>query len=201
MALHLGLRRVSNLRCQVDLDWMFIAEEHSAYWCSRQRLRYLLQQGVQLVAASGVVVSDFSVDPHPSFQSLLLLFGWLFFWEIGGQNVPADWNDTVEDLRVGAKTIPIHFGVEKAGLIVLGTLSLTVIISCFLPSISPLPLGIPYIIGTLIIGFFFLLRPAFELYKLKEGRYAGRLFDRASFYPVMQFLLISVFVIANYFIG
>ena len=27
---------------------------------------------------------------------MLLIFFWLFFWEIGGQNIPADWHDIEE---------------------------------------------------------------------------------------------------------
>jgi 4-hydroxybenzoate polyprenyltransferase len=202
MAFWLILTIIGSYLLNPTIVWIVIAAAIlEVIYCLLLKVTYLRTFVSGLVKASGPIAAVFVVDPTPSFQSLLLLFGWLFFWEIGGQNVPADWNDTVEDKRVGAKTIPIHFGEEKAGLIVLTTLSLTVILGCFLPLISPLPLGIPYIIGTLIIGFFFLLRPGFELYKLKEGRYAGRLFDRASFYPVMQFLLITVFVIYAQFIG
>ncbi len=201
MAFWLILTAIGSYLLNPLIVWIVIvAAILEVIYCLLLKVTYLRTFVSGLVKASGPIAAVFVVDPNPSFQSLLLLFGWLFFWEIGGQNVPADWNDTVEDKRVGAKTIPIHFGVEKAGLIVLTTLSLTVILSCFLPSISRLPLGIPYIIGTLIIGFFFLLRPGFELYKLKEGRYAGKLFDKASFYPVAQFVLISGFVIYAQFI-
>jgi 4-hydroxybenzoate polyprenyltransferase len=154
-----------------------------------------------MVKASGPIAAIFVVDSNPSPYFLLLLFTWLFFWEIGGQNIPADWNDTVEDMRVHAKTIPIRFGFEKAGLIVMGTLSLTVIASCFLPLISPANLGIVYILASLTVGSVFLLQPGFQLYKFKEGRYAARLFDRASYYPVVQLVLISIFLMVNMALG
>ena len=154
-----------------------------------------------LVKSSGPIAAVFVVDANPSPYFLLLLFGWLFFWEIGGQNVPADWNDTVEDRRVNAKTIPIRFGVEKAGLIVMATLALTVIASSFLPLVSPLTLGLPYILASLIIGYIFLLQPGFQLYKFQEGRYAGKLFDRASLYPLAQLVLISISLVVSSFIG
>lgn len=146
-----------------------------------------------LVKASGPISAVFVVDPSPSPHFLLLLFVWILFWEIGGQNVPADWNDTVEDRRAGAKTIPIQFGPQKAGLVVLVTLTLTVITSLFLPIISPLPLGLPYLIATAIAGFFLLLIPGFQLYKQQEGRLAAKLFDRASYYPLAQLAIISIF--------
>jgi 4-hydroxybenzoate polyprenyltransferase len=139
------------------------------------------------------------VDHSPSPISLLLLLVWIFFWEIGGQNVPADWNDTAEDKGINAKTIPIHFGVEKAGLIVLATLTITVIASAFLPLVSPAPLGLPYILASLVIGFIFLLQPAFQLQKNTDGRYAAKLFDRASYYPVAQLALISIVMVVATF--
>ncbi len=148
-----------------------------------------------LVKASGPISAIFVVDANPSPYFLLLLFAWILFWEIGGQNVPADWNDTLEDQRVGAKTIPIQLGFQKAGLVVLATLGLTVILSLFLSYISPLPLGLPYLIASAIVGYFLLLQPALQLYKLKEGRLAAKLFDKASYYPLTQLAVISVFVI------
>jgi 4-hydroxybenzoate polyprenyltransferase len=148
-----------------------------------------------LVKASGPVAAVFVVDANPSPYFLLLLFAWILFWEIGGQNVPADWNDTIEDQRVGAKTIPIQFGTKKAGLVVLATLGLTVITSLFLPLISRLSLGLPYLIAIVIAGYFLLLQPAFQLYKHQEGRLAAQLFDKASYYPLAQLAIISFFAL------
>ncbi len=168
-----------------------------AIYCLLLKVTYMRTFVSGLVKVSGPIAAIFVVDKNPSPYFLLLVFGWLFFWEIGGQNIPADWNDTVEDQRVNAKTIPIRFGVEKAGLIVLATLSLTVITSSFLPRISPLTLGLPYILATLIVGYVFLLQPGFQLYKFKEGRYAGKLFDKASLYPMAQLVLLTFFLMVN----
>jgi 4-hydroxybenzoate polyprenyltransferase len=147
------------------------------------------------VKASGPIAAVFVVDEDPSLVLLLLLFAWVFFWEIGGQNVPADWNDTEEDRRVGAKTIPLLFGFERAGQVVLASLSLTVIISLFLPGISSLTLGVPYLIASALAGFFLLLRPAYRLYQQQEGRLAARLFDRASYYPLTQLAILTLFTL------
>lgn len=151
-----------------------------------------------LVKMSGPIAAVYVVDASPSPSFLLFIFVWMLFWEIGGQNVPADWNDTVEDKRVGAKTIPIHFGFQKAGLVVLSTLTLTVITSLFLPLISPLTLGLPYLVATALAGYFLLLQPGFQLYKLQEGRLAARLFDRASYYPLAQLAIISIFTVLRF---
>ena len=161
-------------------------------------LRFLLS-GV--VKTSGPIAAVFAVDPKPSPHLLLLLFAWLFFWEIGGQNVASDWNDTEQDRRVAAQTVPLRFGFEKAGIIVLGALILSVLISGFLPLISPARLGLLYVAATLLLGYFMLLRPGFQLYHSKEGRLAARLFDSASYYPLAQFLLMSAFLVADQFLG
>ena len=65
----------------------------------------------------------------------------------------------------------------------------------FLPLISPVTLGWPYLLASLMIGFFLLLLPGFQLYQSKESRQAARLFDRASYYPIAQLALIAVFIL------
>jgi 4-hydroxybenzoate polyprenyltransferase len=129
------------------------------------------------------------------------MLAWLMLWEIGGQNIPADWNDVEEDRRVGAKTIPLTFGPSKAGLMVVVTLSLTVMISLCLPIISPLNLGWPYLLASGLAGVFLLILPGIQLYRLQESRQAGRLFDRASYYPMAQLVIMGLFVIVLNFMA
>ena len=150
-----------------------------------------------MVKTSGPMCAVLVLDPRPSPYFLLLLFAWVFFWEIGGQNIPSDWNDTVEDGRVNAKTIPIRFGPGTAGVIIIGALLLTVVASGFLPLISPARLGALYVVASLLLGYFLLLRPSYRLYRFKDGSLARRLFDSASYYPLAQFALISVFLVAD----
>lgn len=166
-------------------------------YCLLLKVTYLRTLVSGLVKASGPIAAVFVVDPKPSPASLLILLTWVYFWEIGGQNVPADWNDTAEDIGINAKTIPIHFGPQKAALIVLAALTITVIASVFLPLISPARLGLPYIVASLIIGIVLLLQPSFQLNKERDGRYAAKLFDRASYYPVAQFVLISLILLVT----
>jgi 4-hydroxybenzoate polyprenyltransferase len=136
------------------------------------------------------------VDTNPSIPLVLLILAWVFVWEIGGQNVPADWNDTVEDQRVNAKTIPLQLGTQAAGIIVLFTLGLTVLISLFLPIASSLNLGWLYSLATAAAGAFLLIKPGYDLYRQQtEGRMAAKLFDSASYYPMAQLAIITVFVL------
>ncbi len=170
-------------------------------YCLLFKVTYLRTLVSGLVKASGPTAAVFVVAPHPPIQLLLLQLAWLIFWEVGGQNIPADWNDVEEDIRVKAKTIPLLFGLEKAGLIVVISLIFAVLTSLFLPLISPLRLGLPYLLASFLIGYFLLLQPAFQLYRSRERLQAAMLFDRASYYPMAQFLLIAIFAAFYYLPG
>ena len=164
-------------------------------YCLLLKVTYLRTFVSGLVKSSGPIAAIYVVDASPALHLLLLVLAWVFFWEIGGQNVPADWNDTVEDRRVNAKTIPLQLGTQKAGNIVLLTLGLTVTISLFLPQVSHLSLGWTFLLASAVAGVFLLLKPGYELYKQKEGRLAAALFDSASYYPLAQLAIISIFVL------
>lgn len=148
-----------------------------------------------LVKSAGPLAAVFVVVPHPSPSLLLLLLAWLMCWEIGGQNIPADWNDVEEDRRVGAVTIPLAFGPRVAGRLVALALTLTVLLSLFLPRMSPLALGVPYLAASALAGVILLLRPGFELVRSHEHREAARLFDHASLYPLAQLAIVAVFAL------
>ena len=170
-------------------------------YCALQNVTYLRTLVSGLVKTSGPIAAILVVDRNPSAPFLILAFAWLFFWEIGGQNIPSDWNYSVEDQRADAKTIPIRFGFRSAGFIILIALTLSVIASGFLPLISPARLGLPYVAGSLFLGYILLLRPSYQLYRLKAGELAARLFDRASYYPLSQFALLSVILAADKLLG
>ncbi|MCS6994974.1 MAG: UbiA family prenyltransferase [Anaerolineales bacterium] len=166
-------------------------------YCRLLKVTYWRTLVSGLVKSAGPVAAVFVVEPRPALPLLLLMLVWLILWEIGGQNIPADWNDVEEDRRVGAKTIPLTFGPERAGLIVVITLVLTTLVSLFLPLIAPIPLGLPYLLGTACIGLFLLVLPGIQLYQKRESRQAARLFDRASYYPLAQLTLITIFVLLH----
>lgn len=168
-------------------------------YCKLFKVTYLRTLVSGLVKASGPIAAVFVVNPNPPLNLLLLQLLWLILWEIGGQNIPADWNDVVEDKRVHGKTIPLIFGPKVSATIVVIALILVVLLSLFLPLISPLKLGWPYILVSALAGIFLLVIPGIQLYKTRESRQAGRLFDRASYYPMAQMLTMAVFVIViNY---
>lgn len=165
-------------------------------YCLLLKVTYLRTFVSGLVKSSGPIAAIYVVDPAPALSLVLLVLAWVFFWEIGGQNVPADWNDTVEDKRVHAKTIPLQLGTQAAGLIVLVTLGLTVVVSLLLPRVSPLSLNWLYLLLSGLAGLLLLLKPGYELFKQQsEGRFAAKLFDNASYYPLAQLAIITLFVL------
>jgi 4-hydroxybenzoate polyprenyltransferase len=148
-----------------------------------------------LVKSLGPVAAVLVVVPRPSLAWLGLMVAWLVAWEIGGQNIPADWNDVEEDRRVGAQTIPVVFGPRVAGAAVLLALAAAVALSLCLPGMSPLALGLPYQLASFAAGLFLLLLPGFRLFLSRDGRQAAALFDRASLYPLAQLAIITGFVL------
>jgi 4-hydroxybenzoate polyprenyltransferase len=168
-----------------------------ALYCRLLKVTFWRMLVSGLVKTSGPIAAIYVVDRAPDLTSLLLIFGWLFFWEIGGQNIPADWNDTEEDRRLQAKTIPVQFGFETAGRVVLGALVVSVGLSAFLPQISPAGLGWSFAGCTLFLGYMLLLRPGHRLFRRMQGRLAARLFDNASYYPLSMLALVLSFLTAN----
>lgn len=166
-------------------------------YCLLHKVTYWRTLVSGLVKSSGPVAALFVVNADQALRVLPVVLAWVFFWEIGGQNIPADWNDTVEDQRVHAKTIPLQLGTQKAGMLVLLSLVLAVLTSLLLPLVSLLPLGWPYLVATALAGFFLLLRPGYRLYRRREGRLAAELFNSASYYPLAQLAIITAFVIFN----
>jgi len=145
-----------------------------------------------IVKAAGPVAAVFAVDPNPAPSYLVILFFWVFFWEIGGQNVPNDWIDIEEDLRFGARTLPVRLGVEEANVIIFGSIILTVILSGILLILSPIDFELPFVLAFAFAGFYFLLLPTIKLYRTEESSHALILFNKASYYPLALLVLIAV---------
>ncbi len=148
-----------------------------------------------VVKTLGGLAAIFAVDPNPSPSFLLLLFLWLFFWEVGGQNVPNDWTDVEEDGRLRAETIPVRYGPRRASAVILGSLAATVVLSTMLFRFLPVKFHLPLIAGGLGAGAYFLLMPALALYRTRSRAAAAALFNRASHYPLSVFAMVLAAVI------
>lgn len=153
-------------------------------YCLMWRTSYLRTLVSGAVKTSGAVAAVFAIDPEPSVSFLALLFLWLFFWEIGGQNVPADWTDIEEDRSLHASTIPVRFGPVRASSIVLFTLTIAVGLSGVVAALSRGGTQLPIVAAIMAAGIYLLLVPAWQLYKTKARLQASGLFNRASYYPL-----------------
>ncbi|MEJ2689136.1 MAG: UbiA family prenyltransferase [Deltaproteobacteria bacterium] len=152
------------------------------------RLRALVSGTVKTL---GGLAAVFAVDRSPDPYFLILLFLWLFFWEIGGQNVPADWHDIEEDMALAAKTIPVYYGPRGASIIALTTLALSVTLSGFFLWQSPFELSLPLLLAALAAGFLLLLVPGWQLFRSRRREQASALFNRASYYPLSLLALVA----------
>jgi len=158
-------------------------------YCLLLQVTYLRGILSGLVKNSGGIAAVFAVEPNPDWVFLAVLFLWFFFWEIGGQNVPNDWIDLEEDRRLQAKTLPVRFGPDRSIRILYGALVLSIVMSVIMFWISPARLGIPFLIGALVCGLYFLLAPAHRLFKSPSAVNASALFNRASYYPLAMLVV------------
>ena len=145
-----------------------------------------------IVKTLGAVAAVYAVDPDPPVLFVLTLVLWLFCWEIGGQNIPADWTDIDEDRHFKAKTIPLLLGTRRAGVISLLCLVTSMLLHFALLLVSPPKFGSFYLVCALALNAGLLLAPAIALAHSQERRNAMDLFNKASYYPMATLLLVLV---------
>jgi 4-hydroxybenzoate polyprenyltransferase len=137
-----------------------------------------------IVKSLGAMAAVYAVNPQPSIIFLGVLFVWIFFWEIGGQNIPNDWTDIDEDRRFKAKTIPVKVGLVRAGMLSLACLVAAYLITFLLMWISPLAFGSFFLLAAAGLGVWLLLLPALRLVEANDRRHAMDLFNKASYFPL-----------------
>jgi 4-hydroxybenzoate polyprenyltransferase len=138
-----------------------------------------------IVKSAGAIAAVFAVNPAPSFLFLGILFLWIFFWEIGGQNIPNDWTDLDEDRRFQAQTIPVKLGAVRSGIISTSCLLISFFMNLLLFLVSPLNFSPVFFIVITAANAFFLLLPALRLNELKNRAAAMNLFNKASYFPLI----------------
>jgi 4-hydroxybenzoate polyprenyltransferase len=147
------------------------------------------------VKTSGAIAAVFAVDPNPSGMYLFILFLLLFFWEIGGQNVPNDWSDFDEDRVMNAQTIPIRWGLQIANGIILATIILALGMSAVIFYFCQVDYGLIFVILSLVFGGYLLLLPALKLNKSRQRSHAMALFNKASYYPLALLIIVLIKII------
>ena len=151
-----------------------------------------------VVKTCGPMAGVFAVDRDPSLYFLVLLFLWLFFWEIGGQNIPNDWAEIEEDQKLRARTMLVRYGAVIASSVVLGSLVLSVGLNLWILGVSAAGLTLPYLAAGLVVGLVLLLLPAYRLYKTRERQDALTLFKKASYYPLACLILVTIRILIGH---
>ena len=147
------------------------------------------------VKTSGAMAAVFAVDPSPSPVFLATLFFCLFFWEIGGQNIPADWTDVDMDHRFNARTIPVSLGLDVSAFIMLACIVAVHLLIPLLFYLAQFSFGAGYIFLSLGFSVYILFIPALRQYKKKDRPHAMALFNKASFFPPVMLAVILLKVL------
>ncbi|EFL49882.1 UbiA prenyltransferase [Solidesulfovibrio fructosivorans JJ]] len=148
-----------------------------------------------VVKSLGPLAAAFAVNPDPPAWFLVGLFAWVFTWEIGGQNIPADWHDATRDAATGARTVPVVLGYKRASRLAVATLAAGVVIAVPLFAGSPLAVSTPLSLVALLGGAWLVLPPALRLAKSLDDAEASALFNRASFYPALCLAVLLIHLI------
>jgi 4-hydroxybenzoate polyprenyltransferase len=144
------------------------------------------------VKTSGAMAAVFAVDPLPSAALLIALFLTLFFWEIGGQNIPNDLADMEEDRRLQAPDLPVHFGVERAVIVAEAALAAAGVLNVIVFQLSPLPHRSFFALLALAASCYLLIWPGLRLFQGRKRSIAMALFNHASYYPAAMLALVLI---------
>ena len=150
-----------------------------------------------IVKTLGAVAAVYAVDPTPSGAFVVTLFLMLFFWEIGGQNIPNDWTDVATDRQWGAATIPVRFSPRQCQLLIVGSLLLTVFFCRIAFGLSLKTFEAFYLVMALGVGVGLLIWPAIRLIYLGSADAAMVLFNRASYYPMALLGVVLIKLLAG----
>lgn len=126
----------------------------------------------------------------PNWQLMFLFAFWMLFWEIGGRNIPNDFADAQEDIKIGMKTIPTVYGWKAASYVAFLFLVLTFLTS-FILGIA-LQLDYFYFASAFLAGTFFLIIPGGWLLANPTPETSMKVFNRSCLYPGLIFLLLLV---------
>ena len=154
-------------------------------YCLLLKISHLRLLVAGVVKSLGAVAAVFAVDPAPSPLFLAVLFLWLFFWELGGQNIPADWHDVEQDRSLEARTIPVVLGLKKAAAVALASLTCSLAFSVVILRLAPVPGSFFPQLLILGLGIYLLLLPAWRLFRSQTPGEAASLFNHASYYPLV----------------
>jgi 4-hydroxybenzoate polyprenyltransferase len=169
--------------------WIFLAGcGLEAVYCLMLDVSHWRTLAAGVIKTLGGIAAVFAVDPQPAPLFLILLFSFIFFWEIGGQNIPADWHDLEADRSGQAHTLPVIYGPRGAGKSILVSLTTSLALLPLLFLASPLQFSGRLVILALGAGVLLLILPALRLFQTGERAQAIALFNQASYFPLVLLL-------------
>ncbi len=176
--------------------WFFIAgcvlEGFYCFLFPISPLRVLING---IVKTLGPLAAVWAVNPHPPFIFTTALFFMLFFWEIGGQNIPNDCADINEDKKLMAKTVAVIFGMDTASFASLASIKGASFLCFILFYLSPAVFDPVMYILLAAVELYLLIMPALRFHKIQDAENAMRLFNRASYFPPALFILFSAWTL------
>jgi 4-hydroxybenzoate polyprenyltransferase len=158
-------------------------------------LRVLVSGVVKTLGAMAAVLAVQPGPPSPLFVSAL--FAWLFAWEVGGQNVPADWHDVDEDRSLGFRTVPVMLGLAKGRILVLSSIILALLLGIVVFLVAPGRISAAACTAALLVGVYLLFTPAYRLYRSGSGEHVTDLFNKASHYPLALFVIVAIDILVK----
>jgi 4-hydroxybenzoate polyprenyltransferase len=180
---------VLNPICALIFAAAFLVEVGYCLLCRVTPFRTLLS-GV--VKSAGPLAAIYAVDPAPNPGRLLLLFAWLYLWEIGGQNIPSDWSDVEEDLLLGHKTLPVMLNPAWASRVALVSVTASVAVSLLVARKTTIAEKAVFLVPSIAAGILLLIVPALKLVRTRTRADALVVFNRASYYPVCMLASASI---------
>jgi 4-hydroxybenzoate polyprenyltransferase len=162
-----------------------------ALYCRLYRVTPLRVLLSGLVKTLGGVAAVFVVDPNPDPARLIALVLLVFFWEMGGQNIPADWTDIDEDTGMRARTVPVILGARRATMVILACLAAAIFMSLLLLAVFRGPDVLIFMACAVLAGAGLLMYPSVRLLRTGERSSAQTLFNLASWYPLALLAIIA----------
>lgn len=166
-------------------------------YCKLLRITHLKIIASAAVKSIGGLVGVLAVDPHPSPGFVALLMLWLAAWEVGGQNIPNDMVDMVEDAKVSARTTLTVKGTQEGVFRLVAAISMAAACGLAVYWFAGDGVGLLYPIGAALLGWTLLLEPARRVYYDPGSASAETLFNRASYLPVSFLVLVTAAIYIN----
>jgi 4-hydroxybenzoate polyprenyltransferase len=150
-----------------------------------------------VVKTLGSVAAVLAVDGSAPWWFLGLVFAALFCWEIGGQNIPADWFDLELDRRQGAKTMCVVLGLTRAAKVSLAALFSATVLAALILALSPARIPAWLVLAATAANIWLTAWPARRLMTDPSRENASRLFGRASYFPMALLAVVVVWFVAR----